>query len=214
VAAAALGAGCGQEAESSPTGQDAQDPTLRALPEGGAEVAQSRIDPLFGEAADEITNGRFSFEVRCWNEIDWDEVMAYWEPETAEPGGSQVAAFIAGLSDVQLSPEVCRTLTRFAYGPPRLRRSRPSLQTAFAIVVFAHEIGHSVVGDSESATECWAMQQARTVASVLGATPSSAALVGRLYFRQIYSQDLPEYQSPECRDGGSLDLRPGRDGFP
>jgi hypothetical protein len=187
---------------------------LRALPKGGAEVPASRIDPLFGEAADEITNGRFSFEVRCWNERDWDEVMAYWEPETAEPGGSEVAAFIAGLSDMQLSPEVCRTLTRFAYGPPRLRRSPPSVETAFAIVVFAHEIGHSVVGDTESATECWAMQQAPTVASVLGATPRTAASVGLLYFRQIYSQNLREYQSPECRNGGALDLRPERDGFP
>lgn len=58
------------------------------------------------------------------------------------------------------------------------------------------------------------MQQAPTVAGVLGANPRTAAAVGRLYFRELYPEDLPEYRSPECRDGGALDLRPAIRGFP
>jgi hypothetical protein len=212
LAAAALVAGCGEVP--GPVAAQQPDPTLRRLPEGGAEIAASRVDPLFGKAAQEITNGRFDFEVRCWTEADWDEIMAFWGPELAGAEDAAVAAFVARLADVQLAPEICRPLTRFAYGPPRLRRSPPAPRTAHAVVVFAHQIGHTIVGPNEAATECWAIQQAKTVARVLGATKATAAAVGRVYLREHYP-DLPhEYQSPECRDSGALDLAPERRAWP
>jgi hypothetical protein len=199
-------AGCGDAPRSG--GQEAPDPTLCPLPEGGAEIAASRVDPLFAEAAEEITDDRFDFEVRCWTTDDWNEILAYWGPELAGTEDAVVAAFVAGLSDVQLSPEVCAPLTRFAYGPPRLRRGRPSPETALAVVVFAHEIGHTVIGSNEAATQCWAVQRAKTVARVFGATPATAAGVGRVYLREHYPKLPPGYQSAECYDGGALDLAP------
>ena len=206
LAAAALAAGCGEGPGSA--APQKPDPTLRALPEGGAEITASRVDPLFAEAAEEITDDRFDFEVRCWTTGDWKEILAFWGPELAGTEDAVVAAFVAGLSDVQLSPEVCHALTRFAYGPPRLRRSRPSPETALAIVVFAHEIGHTMIGSNEAATECWAVQRAKTVARILGATRATAAAVGRVYLREHYRHLPPNYRSAECRDGGALDLDP------
>jgi hypothetical protein len=206
LAATALASGCG-EAPRPDAGQEA-DPTLRPLPEGGAEIAASRVDPLFAEAAEEITDDRFDFEVRCWTTGDWNDILAFWGPELAGTEDAVVAAFVAGLSDVQLSPEVCGALTRFAYGPPTLRRARPSSETALAVVVFAHEIGHTVIGSNEAATECWAVQRAKTVAEVLGATEATAAAVGRVYLREHYPKLPPGYQSDECRDDGALDLDP------
>ncbi|MGH3092414.1 MAG: hypothetical protein ACRDOG_08845, partial [Gaiellaceae bacterium] len=206
LATAGLAAGCGEAPR--PNAQQEADPTLRSLPEGGAEIAASRVDPLFAEAAEEITDDRFDFEVRCWTEGDWNEILAFWGPELAGTEDAVVAAFVAGLSDVQLSPEVCGTLTRFAYGPPRFRRGRPSPETALAVVVFAHEIGHTVIGSNEAATECWAVQRAKTVARVFGATEATATAVGRVYLREHYPELPPGYQSAECHDGGALDLAP------
>jgi hypothetical protein len=173
-----------------------------------------RVDPLFAEAAEEITDDRFDFEVRCWTTGDWNDILAYWGPELAGTEDAVVAAFVAGLSDVQLSPEVCGALTRFAYGPPHLRRGRPGPETALAVVVFAHEIGHTVIGSNEAATECWAVQRAKTVARVLGATEATAAAVGRVYLREHYPHLPPGYQSAECHDGGALDLDPESSAWP
>jgi hypothetical protein len=206
LAATALASGCGEAPR--PDTREEADPTLRPLPEGGAEIAASRVDPLFAEAAEEITDGRFDFEVRCWTTGDWNDILAFWGPELAGTEDAVVAAFVAGMSDVQLSPEVCGALTRFAYGPPALRRARPSSETALAVVVFAHEIGHTVIGSNEAATECWAVQRAKTVAGVLGATEATAAAVGRVYLREHYPKLPPGYQSDECRDDGALDLDP------
>jgi hypothetical protein len=206
VATAGPAAGCGEGPR--PNAQQDADPTLRPLPEGGAEVTASRRDPLFAEAAEEITDDRFDFEVRCWTPGDWNEILAFWGPELAGTEDAVVAAFVAGLSDVQLSPEVCEALTRFAYGPPRLRHGRPSPETALAVVVFAHEIGHTVIGSNEAAAECWAVQRAKTVARVFGATAATAAAVGRVYLREHYPKLPPGYQSSECYDGGALDLAP------
>lgn len=210
--AAVVATGCGEA--SGPVAPQRPDPTLRALPEGGAEIASSRRDPLFAEAAEEITNDRFDFEVRCWARDDWNEILAFWGPELAGTEDAVVAAFVAGLSDVQLSPEICQALTRFAYGPPRLRRARPSPDTALAIVVFAHEIGHTIVGSNEAATECWAVQRAKTVARVLGASAKAAAAVGRVYLREHYPYLPHDYRSRECRDGGALDLDPEASAWP
>jgi hypothetical protein len=206
LVAAVVAAGCGED--TGPAGAQRADPTLRKLPEGDGKIAVSRIDPLFGDAAEEITNDRFDFEIRCWSDEDWAEIMTFWGPELAGAEDAVVAAFVVGLSDVQLSPGICRALTRFAYGPSRRRKSRPSSETALAVVVFAHEIGHTIVGTNEAVSECWAIQRAKTVARVLGATRATAAAVGRIYLREHYPHLPVEYQSPECHDGGALDLDP------
>ena len=182
------------------------DPTLAPLPAGGGEIAGSRIDPLFGEAADAITEGRFAFEIRCWTEKDWEEVIDYWRAELGAP--ADASGFILGLSDVQLSPAVCAPLTRFAYRPDIRHETVLDLDTVEAIETFAHEIGHSVVGSNEAATECWAIQRAGRIARVLGAVPGTARSVGRLYFRELYPRMPENYRSDECRDGGALDLQP------
>jgi hypothetical protein len=76
------------------------------------------------------------------------------------------------------------------------------------VVVFAHEIGHTLIGSNEAATECWAVQRAKTVARVLGASAATATEVGRVYLREHYPKLPPDYQSAECYDGGALDLAP------
>ena len=210
---AALGvcvSGCREQ--TSQAAERGPDPTLASLPVGGSEISGSRIDPLFGDAADAITKGWFSFEIRCWDEQDWAEVVTYWDAGTG--GLSNASGFILGLSEIQLSPDVCRGLTLFAYGPKKVRTAPPSDDAAQAIVVFAHEIGHSIVGADEAATRCWAMQKTDVVARVLEASRRTAAAVGPIVYEKLYPRMPAEYRSEECRDGGALDETPGDGSWP
>lgn len=56
-------------------------------------------------------------------------------------------------------------------------------------------------------TQCYALQSLPQLAGKLGATPDEAAAVAR-YALTVLDPQLPgDYHSPECRDGGALDLR-------
>lgn len=65
--------------------------------------------------------------------------------------------------------------------------------------------------DDEARADCWGMQWLAHVAQQLGAADDDAQAIARYYALSMYPQwrrSAPEYWSPECRDGGALDLRP------
>jgi hypothetical protein len=66
----------------------------------------------------------------------------------------------------------------------------------------------------ESEAECFAVQADAYVTSRLGAAPDFARAVAREYWAYYYRGQDPRYRSTECRDGGALDLFPGRRGWP
>jgi hypothetical protein len=76
--------------------------------------------------------------------------------------------------------------------------------------VLAHESSHLVVAaeDVESRAECFPMQQIDRTARLLGASPAESRRLATLYWRRIYPDDAPDYTSPDCHDGGLLDLHP------
>jgi hypothetical protein len=76
-----------------------------------------------------------------------------------------------------------------------------------AIVTLAHESIHLRGEKDEAATQCYAVQLAARTAQLLGVPRAPAAAVGRYALaRQRY---MPaDYQSSECRPGGTLDLHP------
>jgi len=129
--------------------------------------------------------------------------------------GSDAAgvAFISrGIS--YLEPTICRSLHRIAFDS----ELGPRDEAAFAITVLAHEATHLRGIRNEAETECYALQEglalgrrlgldaetARTLMVVQRARDLSDASVARLDYR------LPS----ECRNGGSLDLRPSDPQFP
>ncbi len=214
VLGAVLLASCGAERPSEAELVPEDDPLVRPLPERWGLTSESRIEPLFAEAADAITNGRFDYEVRCWSDADWPEVVAsVADPADVEGSELEVAGFVYGRSLVNLSPEVCGGLAHLAYRSPR-PRGQAQVEDAEAVVVFAHEIGHAIVGASESATECWAVQKADVVASTLGAGPRYSSTIGAVYLRELYPFLPPDYRSSECRNGGAFDENPDSDVWP
>jgi len=117
-----------------------------------------------------------------------------------------------GGSLAYLTPERCFDLYRLAFKG----EVRPN-QTARALAVLAHEAWHLRGVSDEGTTECYALQTGVETGQRLGL---SAATARQMMRRQLVENALrgeasPAYRvPPDCRDGGSLDLRPNTARFP
>ena len=121
----------------------------------------------------------------------------------AEVGGRQ--AF--------LTPAICYRLHRLAYEDDDGSFS----QTARAIAVLAHEAWHLRGEGDEGVTNCYAFQSGVELGRRLGLSEGTAERMMRqqLADNATVARSAPAYLVPgECRNGGKLDLAPGRDRFP
>jgi hypothetical protein len=120
-----------------------------------------------------------------------------------------------------LSGDTCEHLLRLRRGevdlgclaaglpcPPSVERA------AVAVNVLAHESFHLGGEQSEAIAQCHALQANADVARRLGASPEEAEAVAAFVLARVQPSLPPAYQSPECRDGGALDLHPERAGWP
>jgi hypothetical protein len=85
----------------------------------------------------------------------------------------------------------------------------PSIAMALAVV--AHESYHLLGYTNEAQVECYGMQSIWFVASKLGASVPEAQALASLYATKMYPlrrTQTPQYWSAQCRNGGTLDLRP------
>jgi hypothetical protein len=86
--------------------------------------------------------------------------------------------------------------------------ARP-LEVAWSLNTLAHESYHLAGVRNEAETECYALQAIDFAARRLGATPEQARALASFAFQELPGRMPPVYSSPECRDGGRYDLRPG-----
>jgi hypothetical protein len=117
-----------------------------------------------------------------------------------------------GGDDALLTPEICFRLHRLAKGDEGL-----FAQTARAIAVLAHEAWHLQGVADEGVANCYAFQSGVDVGRRLGLARGTAQRMMRQQLAEnaIQAAAAPAYLvPPECRDGGELDLAPGRRGFP
>ena len=146
-------------------------------------------------------------------------------------------SFLAGLVDVHgeagrvrfddsgrpadhtdLSPETCKALRhlgRVDFGC--LERGDCGLSqfsAGWAAHTLAHEAFHLRGFQDEGVTECYALQNTAYVAERLGLPTRQAEVIQAWLYKRGYSNEPAEYQSPQCHDGGPLDLRPQRTLFP
>lgn len=81
-------------------------------------------------------------------------------------------------------------------------------RVAWAVAVLVHEAWHLHGIADEAVTECHAVQTVAWAAQELGASEPQARGLAAIHLGTGH-QDLPvRYRSDECRDGGSLDMRP------
>ena len=146
-------------------------------------------------------------------------------------------SFLAGLVDVHgeagrvqfddsgrpadhtdLSPETCkalRHLDRVDFGC--LERGNCGLSqfsAGWAAHTLAHEAFHLRGFQDEGVTECYALQNTAYVAERLGVPTRQAEVIQSWLYKRGYPNEPAEYQSPQCHDGGPLDLRPQQSRFP
>jgi hypothetical protein len=122
-----------------------------------------------------------------------------------------------------LAPQVCGTLERL------WARDGPSLACtalgggacdddvvglAWATSALAHESFHLRGVRGEAAAECYGLQSTAFVARALGAPAAYAQRLATYTFWNVRPPVDYGYFSPECHDGGKLDLRPQTSRWP
>jgi hypothetical protein len=107
-----------------------------------------------------------------------------------------------------LTRGTCKALKRFRTGHRGL-----TLGAAEAINTLTHESFHLRGVVNEAATQCYAIQTDAWTVVRLGGTPAEGDAVATLVYAE--QPNMPsEYQSSDCRAGGSLDLHPDTAAFP
>lgn len=133
--------------------------------------------------------------------------------------GSQPAGYFLML------PQLCTELAAFRASPesydPRTCTDNECLNrdaaAAMAIATVSHESYHLLGYKNEAKVECYGMQSIWFVAAKLGASTAEAEAIASFYATQMYPlrrTRTPAYWSAECREGGTLDLRPASASWP
>jgi hypothetical protein len=186
----------------------------RCLPVGGAELDRSRVDPRYGRIAADLierASGRKAKATRnvtvvCWSDGDWRKLLSSFR----EAGMIEQRKYWLGWaprhrSVVNLSYPACQLLDAVAY-----RDGRSALPDVSAAVgTLAHEAMHVAGIVDEGIAECYSLQLTALTARALGAEPDQARLLaaGNAEYSQTYRAGTA-YDSPDCYDGGPLDLHP------
>ena len=127
-------------------------------------------------------------------------------------------------NDTQLRATSCAELDALAEGR-RARElacteragilcGRHGAELAMAVDVITHESFHLQGIQDEAKTECSSLQTMAETAQRLGATPAQGAALARGQYAETYPRMPDHYRSPDCSEGGALDLRPDDPHFP
>lgn len=180
----------------------------RALPVIRGKSEKSRVEPLLSRVVTSLVGKRT--EVRCWSASDWKRLTENVWPYTEQGQEDPVIAGFALEDDhrMHLASDVCAPLVALAYEKHQPSGGSGKYELAVAVSVLAHEGRHRAGIELESVAECHGMQQIRRAARLLGADLGYAASLAELVWREHYPLMPDSYRSPECRDGGKLDLNP------
>jgi hypothetical protein len=128
---------------------------------------------------------------------------------------------------IELAPSVCQRANALVASAAR-PYSRASYQQAQALLVGVHESVHLSVysgHEDEALTECRAIQLVRKAALDVGADDATARALGHEAMRydahlpgpgdwMVGLHEIPNYHSPDCYDGGPLDIHPDSSDWP
>jgi len=183
----------------------------RSLPVRSGQTDESRVEPRLSQAASALSVQ--DIEVRCWSVDEWRSMIEEWNAYSGGHGDAD--GFATGATRAQIQPSSCGTLAAFLYGHRRPADDRGLEELADAVGLVAHETEHLFErGAGEAETECHAAQDVGQLARLLGASSSYASLLARVYWRDVYPAQPPEYRSKECRKDGSFDRHPETAAFP
>ena len=172
----------------------------------------SRVDSLLSRVATDVIAeaGRHADGlalrdaiVICWSIDDWKRLATQFKQRGNHSVGI-ARGFVRMPSNViNLSVQVCPRLSRVPYEDHRLGTGI----TATAISTLAHEAVHVAGIADEAVAECYALQLTEHVARQLGGDRAYASRMSELRanIHQEHWQGT-DYDHPECRNNGRLDL--------
>jgi hypothetical protein len=148
-------------------------------------------------------------DVRCWSNADWRSHAA---PGLRQPWRAYTDH--TPVLTVNLAPALCAELVRLA--TLRVPVWRDAFPDALALAVgsLAHESMHVSGILDEATAECEGMQTIARAAVLLGRSSAEGRYLAVLYAKHWYPWWPAAYRSPECRNGGHLDLYPATDVWP
>lgn len=127
-------------------------------------------------------------------------------------------------NEALLAPRVCATLRELwtTHRTPSLdctalgagQCGQDVIELAWAASALAHESYHLRGVQDEAAAECYGLQATALAAERMGAPPADARRLEDYTFWNVRPPVDRGYFSPECRDGGALDLHPGSPVWP
>jgi hypothetical protein len=188
----------------------------RDLPEKDGRSGESRVEPVLGRVADTLAEDlTHPVEVRCWSSDDWAAVVDEMSAYTGNRITVDTLGFAApDLVRVHLSPVTCERLGEIAYERRLPAEGEEVAALADSVVTLAHEAMHVAWVDDEAEAECLGAQLAFETAVELGVPKNYARKLTRTYWETMYPRLPREYRSPECRNGGELDIRPASSVWP
>jgi hypothetical protein len=117
-----------------------------------------------------------------------------------------------------LAPETCRALRHLDRVDfsclDRGDCGYAEFKAGWAAHTLAHEAFHLRAFEDEGVAECYALQNTAFVAERLGVADRYARRLQTWVYAKGYPNEPEEYRSPQCYDGGPLDLRPQTATFP
>ena len=138
----------------------------------------------------------------CWSELDWSTLTG--------PKYEIVAGFVEYRSprQVNLSPDICKRMELVRYKRPR---PAATLFTAFSMLVFTHEVVHTLGIGNEAAATCFALQLTGFMSRALG-TNDAFAMRLEVLLTGWYRRNLaPGYWSAQCMTAGGSTWSPRRE---
>jgi hypothetical protein len=135
-----------------------------------------------------------------------------------EPGRVQFRADGTPANYTDLAPSTCsalRHIDRVDFTCVETNTcGYKEFKAVWAAHTLAHESFHLRGFQDEGIAECYALQNTAFVAERLGVPTKQAEELQAWIYKDGYPNEPQDYQSSNCYDGGSLDLRPQSSVFP
>ena len=174
---------------------------LAVLAVGVLEYRAQAAERRYGKLVSEVAHRHVS--VRCQG------MFGHLVDIGQELGTVQFDADGDPADKTDIKRDACNWLKEYEKGDKKVR-----FNSAVAVHVLAHEAIHLRGWTDEAVAECYGMQYTAQVARGLGASPSQAQHLAEFYWRVVYP-DMPDpYTTPDCVDGGRLDLHKDSDVWP
>ena len=164
----------------------------------------SAVDTTYTRAATRVI-GKKALAV-CWNRADWRTIDAVIRKAGGAGTASALGFVWRGQIVMNFRDDVCGELDVIAY----LRKRPLARAPADAVVTLTHEAIHVDGVKNEAKTECFALQLMRFTSTHLGTTMRYGRRLAKILWRGYAGSAVtnPAYYTPNCYDGGPLDLFP------